>query len=74
MIFLDLSLEQQYIQDMKTIKEELEPVMLSFEEKEVDIFSVAMFFSSYIKELLKDIPRKKQREVIIRNMLDGDYD
>ena len=67
---MDLSLKQQYIKDMKIIKEELEPLMISLEEKEVDMFSVAMFFSSYVKELLKDIENKKQREIIVRNMLD----
>ena len=67
---MELSLEQKYLKDMEIIKEELEPLMLTLEEKEVDMFSVAMFFSSYVKELLKEVPVKKHREVIIRNMLD----
>ena len=70
MIFLDLSLEQQYLEDMKIIKEEMEPLMFSLEEKEVDMFSVAMFFSSYVKELLNSIESKQQKEIILRNMLD----
>lgn len=61
---------EQYAEDMKIIQRELEPFMLILEEQEVDIFSVAMFFSSYVKELLKNINNKKQREVIITNMLD----
>lgn len=61
---------EQYAKDMKIIQQELEPFMLILEEKEVDIFSVAMFFSSYVKELLKDINNKKQKEVIMTNMLD----
>jgi len=71
---MDLSLEEQYIKDMKIIKEELEPLLLSFEEKEVDMFSVAMFFSSYVKELLKQIGSKNKRELIMRNMLDEEYE
>lgn len=71
---MDISLEQQYLKDMEIIREELEPLMFSLEEKEVDIFSVAMFFSSYLKELLKTIENKKQREVILRNLLDENYD
>lgn len=71
---MDISLEQQYLKDMEIIREELEPLMLSLEEKEVDIFSVTMFFSSYLKELLKTIENKKQREVILRNLLDENYD
>ena len=74
MILLDLSLEQQYLEDMEIIKEELKPMMLSLEEKKVDIFSVAMFFSSYLKELLKDVHTKQQREIILRNILDEKYD
>ena len=46
---------EQYAEDMKIIQRELEPFMLILEEQEVDIFSVAMFFSSYVKELLKKI-------------------
>lgn len=61
---------EQYAEDMKIIQEELEPFMIILEEKGVDIFSVAMFFSSYVKELLKDVKYKKQREVILTNMLD----
>lgn len=71
---MDISLKQQYLKDMEIIREELEPLMLSLEEKEVDIFSVTMFLSSYLKELLKTIENKKQREVILRNLLDENYD
>lgn len=71
---MDLSLKQQYLEDMEIIKEELKPMMLSLEEKKVDIFSVAMFFSSYLKELLKDVHTKQQREIILRNILDEKYD
>ena len=71
---MDLSLKQQYLEDMEIIKEELKPIMLSLEEKKVDIFSVAMFFSSYLKELLKDVHTKQQREIILRNILDEKYD
>ena len=67
---MDLSLEQQYLRDMKIIKEILEPLMTSLEEQEVDMFSVAMFFSSYVKELLKQMENKQQKEIILRNMLD----
>lgn len=71
---MDLSLKQQYLEDMEIIKEELKPIMLSLEEKKVDIFSVAMFFSSYLKELLKDVHTKQQREIILKNILDEKYD
>ena len=71
---MDLSLKQQYLEDMEIIKEELKPMMLSLEEKKVDIFSVAMFFSSYLKELLKDVHTKQQREIILKNILDEKYD
>lgn len=74
MIFLDLSLEQQYLKDMEIIKEELEPFVLSLEEKEVSMFSFAMFLSSYLKELLKEIETKGQREIIVKNILDEEYD
>lgn len=63
---------EQYIKDMNIIKEELEPFMKKLEKQKVDIFSVAMFFSSYTKELLKEIPNKKQKEVILKNILDTD--
>lgn len=55
---------------MKIIKETLTPFMKELEKKEVDIFSVAMFFSSYVKEILKEIDNPDIREIIIRNMLD----
>lgn len=71
---MDISLEQQYLNDMKIIKKELEPLMYSLEEKKVDIFSVAMFFSSYLKEILKGMENKKQKEIIIKNILDEKYD
>ena len=47
------------------------PVLLEFEEEKVDMFSVAMFFSSYVSELLKEIDDKDKTEVIIKVMLDG---
>ena len=59
---------------MEIIKEELEPLMYSLEEKEVDMFSFTMFLSSYLRELLKEIKNKKQREIIIRNIMDENYD
>lgn len=71
---MDLSLEQQYLKDMEIIKEELEPFVLSLEEKEVSMFSFAMFLSSYLKELLKEIETKGQREIIVKNILDEEYD
>ena len=71
---MDLSLEQQYLKDMKIIKEEIEPFIISLEEKKVDMFSLTMFLSSYLKELLKEIETKSQRELIIRNILDEEYD
>lgn len=71
---MDLSLEQQYLKDMKIIKEEIEPFIISLEEKKVDMFSLTMFLSSYLKELLKEIETKSQRELIIRSILDEEYD
>ena len=71
---MDLSLEEQYLKDMKIIGEILEPLMLSLEEQKVDIFSVTMFFSSYVKELVKELPTKQQREIILKNILDENYD
>ena len=55
---------------MKVIKEKLTPYMLELEEAEVDIFSVTMFFASYVSELLKEIDDKDKKEIIIRKMLD----
>lgn len=66
---MELSVEKQ-LRDLTIIKEELEPLMLSLEEKEVDTISVIIFFSSYVKELLNEIDNKKEKELIIRNMLD----
>lgn len=71
---MDLSLEEQYLKDMKIIGEILEPLMFSLEEQKVDIFSVTMFFSSYVKELIKELPTKQQREIILKNILDENYD
>lgn len=56
---------------MKIIKEKLTPVLLELEEEKVDMFSVAMFFSSYTSELLKEINDKDKAEVITKAMLDG---
>lgn len=64
------SFEEKYLEDMKIIKEELEPFMLSLEEKKVDMFSVIIFLSSYLQELLNELDDKKKKELIIRNMLD----
>lgn len=47
------------------------PVLKEFEQEKVDAFSVAMFFSAYISELLKDIDDKGKTEVIIRYFMDG---
>ena len=55
---------------MKIIKEKLLPYILELEKEKVDAFSVAMFFSSYVSELLKEIDDKDKKEVIIRRMLD----
>ena len=62
MIFLDTSIEQQYLKDMKIIKREIEPFLLSLEENEVDMFSLTMFLSSYLKELLKDTQKKSIKD------------
>ena len=59
---------------MKIIKEKLLPYMLELEKEKVDAFSVAMFFSSYVSELLKEIDDKDKKEVIIRRMLDWWYE
>lgn len=59
-----------YVKDMKIIKETLTPYMKELENKEVNMFSVAMFFSSYVKEILKEIDDEDIKEIIIRNMLD----
>lgn len=56
---------------MKIIKEKMVPVLKELEEEKVDAFSVAMFFSSYVSELLKVINDKDKTEIIIRHMLDG---
>lgn len=74
MIFLDTSLEQIYLRDIKIIKKEIEPFLFSLEENKVDMFSLTMFLSSYLKELLKEIETKGQREIIIKNILDEEYD
>ena len=74
MIFLDTSIEQQYLKDMKIIKREIEPFLLSLEENEVDMFSLTMFLSSYLKELLKELETKGQKEIIIKNIMDEEYD
>ena len=71
---MDISLEQQYLKDMEIIKEEIEPFLLSLEKKEVNLFSLTMFLSSYLKELLKEVETKSQREIIIKNILDEEYD
>lgn len=55
---------------MKIIKKTLGPYMKTLEEKEVDMFSVAVFFASYVKELLINIDDKKRKEAILRIMLD----
>ena len=55
---------------MKIIKETLTPFMKELEKQKVEMFSVAMFFSSYVKEMLKDIDDEDIKEVILRNMLD----
>ena len=67
---MDSSLNKLYVDDMRVIKKTLTPFMKELEENKVDIFSVAMFFSSYVKELLKEIDDKDKKEVILRNMLD----
>lgn len=67
---MDLPPEEKYIKDIKIIREELKPVMMSLEEKEVNLFSVTLFFSTYVKEMLKDIGDKRVKDIIIRNMLD----
>ncbi len=56
---------------MKIIKEKMIPVLLEFEEEKVDAFSIAMFFSSYVSELLIEMNDKDKSEVITRKMLDG---
>jgi len=55
---------------MQVIKDKLLPYMLELEKEKVDAFSVAMFFSSYVAELLKEIDDKNKKELIIRRMLD----
>jgi len=55
---------------MKIIKKTLTPFMKEMEEQKVDAFSVAMFFSTYVKEILKSIDDDDIKEIIIRNMLD----
>jgi hypothetical protein len=62
------------LHELEIIKKEMEPCILSLEEQEVELFSLAMFLSSFLKELLKDIETKQQREVIVKNILDEDYD
>ena len=71
---MDTSLEQIYLRDIKIIKKEIEPFLFSLEENKVDMFSLTMFLSSYLKELLKEIETKGQREIIIKNILDEEYD
>ena len=71
---MDTSIEQQYLKDMKIIKREIEPFLLSLEENEVDMFSLTMFLSSYLKELLKELETKGQKEIIIKNIMDEEYD
>lgn len=56
---------------MKIVKEKMIPILTEFEENEVDMFSVAMFFASFTSELLKEIDDKNKTEIIIRKMLDG---
>ena len=71
---MDTSIEQQYLKDMKIIKREIEPFLLSLEENKVDMFSLTMFLSSYLKELLKELETKGQKEIIIKNIMDEEYD
>ena len=55
---------------MKIIKKEMEPVVLKLEEQKVDIFSITMFFASWVHELLQDINDKDKKEIILKRMLD----
>lgn len=64
------SLKEQYIRDMKIIKEVVTPVTQELEEKEVDFFSMTMFLASWVKELLDEIDDKNKKELILRRMLD----
>lgn len=70
MIFLDLSLEKKYLEDFKIIKEEMEPMVVSLEEKNVDMFSLIIFLSTFIKGLLNESDDKKKKELITRLILD----
>lgn len=73
-MILSSDFEQRYLEDMKIIKKEIEPFLLTLEENKVDMFSLTMFLSSYLKELLKEIETKSQREIIIKNILDENYE
>lgn len=64
------SLKEQYIRDMKIIKEVVTPITHELEEKEVDFFSMTMFLASWVKELLDEIDDKDKKELILRRMLD----
>lgn len=55
---------------MKVIKEKMTPLMIELEEEKVDIFSLTMFLSTYVSELLKEIDDKDKKEVILRKMMD----
>lgn len=55
---------------MKIIKEEMKPVVLKLEEEKVDLFSITMFFASWVHELLQDIDDKNKKELILKKMLD----
>lgn len=55
---------------MKKIKEALTPCMKELDDKEVNSLSVIMFFSTYVREMLKEIDDKNIKEAVLRNMLD----
>lgn len=59
-----------YVRDMKVIKREMEPVVRKLEEEQVDLFSLVMFFASWVHELLHDIDDKDKKELILKRMLD----
>ena len=67
---MDSILDEKTLNDLKIIKEEMEPVVFSLEEKKVDMFSLIIFLSSFVKGLLEESDDKKKKEIILRHMLD----
>lgn len=61
---------ETYKRDSEIIKQALLPAISEISEKEVDVRSLAIFLSHYLKELLKEVSTQVDKEKIIRRLLD----